>query len=120
MTRERLQPLVENTHWILTTVNGRPAIEDGSVRQGYLQLKPDDLGFHAGTGINGISGTYSLNGRSLRFTLGISTKMAGSDDAMVQERDLLQALAATQTYRIDGRELQLKVDDQVIALFVAQ
>lgn len=117
--RETTHPTLEGTHWMLEAVKGRPTISDG--RAAFIELHPKDLSFSGNTGLNGISGTYQTNEASgVRFTLGMSTKMAGSDEAMQQERDLLNVLAETETYRIRGRELSLLVDDQVAALFVAR
>jgi heat shock protein HslJ len=73
----------------------------------------------AGTsGCNRLIGTFETGPDSaLKLNVGGMTTMACPDPMMTQERNLLDALKAVTSYRIDGEKLELRSGDQVLARF---
>jgi heat shock protein HslJ len=60
-------------------------------------------------------GTFSLAEDELRFGPLATTMMAGPEEAMRTERELLDALARVTSFRLDGRELTLLAGDEPVA-----
>jgi heat shock protein HslJ len=108
---------LDGTAWVLSTLPGRQ-IESGTI----VTLRFD--GGRAGgvDGCNRYVTSYTADGANLRLLAnGASTQMACARPVMLQAVVYMQRLADTQSYRIEGGELQLLGGDgAVLATFVPQ
>jgi copper homeostasis protein (lipoprotein) len=94
------------------------ALEEGQ-RRPDLMLSPDELRMWGYGGCNRLLGGFAAYGGQLRFSQTASTMMACAV-GMELEQELLAALAATERYRVLGRQLDLlDKDGQRLARFVA-
>jgi putative lipoprotein len=110
---------LEGTTWQLIEVNGRPVASAGE-RSAHLQFGPDSGRVVGSTGCNRLTGTYSRDGATLRFGPAATTRMACLDSQRNdQERDLLEALQATERHEIAGNTLALHSSARVVARFEA-
>ena len=71
------------------------------------------------SGCNRFSGSYTLNGDSLRFGPLVMTRMACAD-GMELARDLSAALDATRRYELSSTQLKLFGPSKAIARFSRQ
>jgi len=73
-----------------------------------IQLSFDDTGRAVGhSGVNRFSAQAQISGSALSFGGPLSTRMAGSPEAMALESDFLSRLVRTARWRIDGDRLSL-------------
>ena len=102
----RAAPL-EGTRWILAEVSGHRAALGLDGEPVTLQL---DRAVRLATGyagVNRFSGTYDLEGASLRFGPLATTRRAGPPEAESLETAVLAALAAVSGWKISGESLDL-------------
>lgn len=102
------------TRWVMEgEIPGR-----GTIRAG-IELKAD--GTASGhTGVNRTNGTYELSGASsLAFGPMVTTRMAGTPEAMDREQLFLGALAKTRNWHVAGGTLELRAGDEVLLTLVA-
>lgn len=112
---------LENTHWKLLEVGGRPARVGGDGAEPYFQLDPAQKRAVGGTGCNQFFGLYELRGDTLRFDQLASTRRACLDPELSrQETAFLGALGATRTWKIRGDTLVLRGEPGQVARFKAQ
>jgi len=79
---------------------------------GQLQLTFDDVGdIYADTGVNVLRGSWSLEGSTLRLTPMRTTRRAGPEELMEQERLLLDALDRVDCLSCTDDELVLLSED---------
>ncbi len=103
--------------WRLVALGGKPV----EVQERAPSLQFDlAAGRAAGfAGVNRYSGDITLDGARLTFGPAILTKMAGPPERMELERRFTAALAATTSWRIRERQLELLAgDNYVLAAFV--
>jgi putative lipoprotein len=98
------EPL-EGTQWNLTEVNGK--VPETGTPQASITLVESTHRIEGTGGCNRLMGSYELEGRTLHFKGVATTMMACAGDAMEQERALLEALGATQSYRLRNFTLTL-------------
>ncbi len=108
------------TRWLLTQLNGKPAIPGMGDKAAYLVLHREQYRVSGSGGCNTLSGSYVLEQNALQITPGAATMMACSPEVMQQEQNFIEALGATTTYRINGTTLELLKGTQVLAAFQAQ
>ncbi len=102
--------------WKLRSLKGKPiAIE-----------KPPTMKFERGKlslfgGVNRLSGSYALidNGSIVLGDL-MSTRMAGPPERMELERELSTTLATINAFHVQGNQLQLLRNDEIVAEFQVQ
>jgi putative lipoprotein len=111
---------LEGTYWKLVELRGKPAVSSPDNRNPYFSLRADKKNVVGNGGVNHLMGQYTLDGDKLRLSKIGSTLMAGPEPFMRQEREFLDALEATTTYRIDGQTLELRNGQEVLARFEAQ
>ena len=105
-----------NTRWQLSAL-GDKTLDASSKQQPYLTLDSEG-NVHGNAGCNGLNGSYQLNNYSLSFGAIATTRKACPD--MTGEQAFLQALKATNGFRIDGELLTLFDDNnQSLAGFQA-
>lgn len=111
---------VEDLRWRLLTIGGEPvdAPAEG-LEARYFALYSERQGMAGFAGCNRISGSYEVEGASLRFSEVVSTRMACPD--LAGEQALLEALAATTGWRVtpDGGLVLVGTDGAEVATFAA-
>jgi heat shock protein HslJ len=113
-------PSLQAVQWRLTHLGGQPLSADQIGKPATIMLgREAPLRFSGSTGCNSMSGTYTLNGPSLRFGRAAATKMACAR-GMEIERGFLAALDSVTSWRLVGRSLEL-LDEKnaVVARFEA-
>lgn len=102
---------LRNTYWRIVTLAGESiGLEEGR-REPYLLLRLDEPRFAATVGCNQMLGGFETTGTTLRFQPGPTTMMACPPPLDARERTLVEALAATSSYRLDGTALALLASD---------
>ena len=98
---------VRNTLWALHSLAGSPATVPGAAqRQAQFLLHLDDNRSSGSGGCNRFNGTYTLDGKTLRFAPQAATRMACAD-GMAQETAFFKVLEQTRRWRIKGDHLWL-------------
>ena len=92
--------------WIVESIGGAPTIDP----KPEISLTED--GRVVGTtGINRIRGTYEAENETVRISGGGMTRMAGSDEAMDQERRFLKVLEGWNAFHVRDDRLELGPPD---------
>lgn len=111
---------LQNTYWKLVALQGQPAaMLDPQEREVSITLGSDKRQVQGFTGCNSLGGSYTLNGAALKFNQLASTRRMCAHAANTLEREVLGALKATTSYRIDGEQLMLLGGGRVQARFEA-
>jgi heat shock protein HslJ len=93
------------TRWVLMQVGGEPVVPAEGRQEQFIALDSTQQRIAGNAGCNRLMGSYTLNGEQLTFSQMATTRMACPD--MQREAALLKALGATQSWRIDGAQLEL-------------
>jgi len=110
---------LRGTEWQLTHLDGEAIELEEDQRRPNIVLMPDELRLAGFGGCNRLLGGFASHGEQLRFSRMASTMMA-CPVGMELEQELLQALEATERFRVLGRHLDLyAADDTPVARFVA-
>jgi heat shock protein HslJ/uncharacterized lipoprotein YbaY len=97
--------------WRLTEIKGAAV----PTTKPYIELVGETKRFSGDGGCNRISGSFALNGQSLRFLQMISTRRACLDSAMQQvETNFLKGLEETVTYKREADVLRLYAGDRLL------
>lgn len=108
---------LDGSSWILTTLNGQPALGGTTVTLNFAG------GRVAGSdGCNTYNTTYTADGSNIKISSPIATTMMACPDAiMAQATAYLAALEQAATYRIEGDQLTLlDAGGAELAVFTAQ
>ncbi len=117
-SREVVDKPLEGTKWRLSQLNGAavPAI---------LASRPVDLQFDAAqhqvsgsSGVNRIAGSYQLAGKRLSLGPLISTRMAGTPEAMAFESAYLKALGRVDEWVVVDGKLELLAGPEAVAAYM--
>lgn len=120
--RQRADAELTNTYWRIDSLAGQEVstLPTGRREPHVILRSGDEPRYSATVGCNGMMGDYTQNGESLSFGSGASTMMACPPPLDVLERNLGQALAATQKYRINGETMVLYNEaNDIIAVMTA-
>lgn len=106
------------TIWHLVELGGNQAVPGQGGRPATLELTADRRasGF---AGCNRMTGTYELQGDSLRLGPLALTRMA-CQNGMELEQAYVEALQATRTYSVSPTSLELRGESATLARFEAQ
>lgn len=97
--------------WRLTEIRGSAV----STNKPYIELVGETKRFSGDGGCNRISGSFALNGESLRFLQIISTRRACLDPAMQQiETNFLKGLEDSFLYKLESDVLRLYAGDRLL------
>jgi uncharacterized lipoprotein YbaY/heat shock protein HslJ/uncharacterized lipoprotein NlpE involved in copper resistance len=111
---------LKDTYWKLIELDGAKVVMvPGQPREVRITLASEGSRLFGFSGCNQMVGAYLLEGRALQFTQMASTKMACMAPFMELESQVLKMLGAVSAYRIEGEELTLLGDDQILARFEA-
>ncbi len=111
---------LKETQWNLIELDGTPVTSASAGNQPYIYLHADNDKLTGSGGCNRLFASFDLDGSALQFHAVAQTLMACPGPAVVSEPDMLQALKLITSYRITGDELELRVDDRVLARFRAE
>jgi uncharacterized lipoprotein YbaY/heat shock protein HslJ/uncharacterized lipoprotein NlpE involved in copper resistance len=110
----------KDTFWKLLDLNGKKIpIAPSHKRQIRITLASEGSRLIGYSGCNQLMGTYAQKDNELRFSQMAGTMMACVSPFMELESQVLKMLGATTGYRIEGKQLFLLKDDQVLARFEA-
>ena len=98
--------------WTLTSLNGQTVT---AARPPTLQFEQGRLAVFGG--VNQLTGSYGLIDGKVVLSDLVSTKRAGVPAAAEREQAFAKALAAAEDYRVQGDELSLLRNGEVIAVF---
>lgn len=86
--------------WTVNEVDGKslPSLEEGQ-KVPFLNFDPSEGRLHGFTGVNIINSTYTLDGKDIEIGQAMSTMMAGPQEWMDTERDILNALDRVKTVK---------------------
>jgi len=105
---------VGGIEWTLTHLSGQTLAADGRSPTLLLSTgQPVASGF---TGCNRFTGSYELGPTQLRFGPLAMTRAACLDATNPEDR-YMAALVATRSYRLAGKDLELRGEDGVLARF---
>jgi putative lipoprotein len=109
---------LEQTHWRLVELHGRPVQALRDRPEPYLRLLKDRDGRRAEgfAGCNQFSAGYEVTGDRLRFTRLVTTRRA-CRDRMDEERDFLRVLESAPHYEVSGESLTLSLGGAALARF---
>ncbi len=109
---------LEETTWLLTSVNGQRYHNEFGDRPIYMKLIPEGRRLTGYTGCNQIMSSYQIDDGTLVFGQIGATKMfcAGM---MSIEGEVIAGLSRVTNYRITGSMLELSTGAELIAVFVA-
>jgi uncharacterized lipoprotein YbaY/heat shock protein HslJ/uncharacterized lipoprotein NlpE involved in copper resistance len=111
---------LKDTFWKLLDLNGKKIpIAPSHKRQIRITLASEGSRLIGYSGCNQLLGTYAQKDNELRFSQMAGTMMACVSPFMELEGQVLKMLGATTGYRIEGKQLFLLKDDQVLARFEA-
>jgi heat shock protein HslJ len=110
---------VAGVDWELMELNAKTASTGAGGRRATLRFDADSARVTGFSGCNRFSGSYTLNGDSLRFGPLVMTRMACTD-GMELEHDLSAALEATRRYELSSTQLKLFGPSKAIARFSRQ
>jgi heat shock protein HslJ len=99
-----------NKDWTLVTLGGEKI----------TSAKPPTMNFSGGKlsvfgGINRLSASYALVGKSVTMGDIVSTRMAGPPELMALESKFAKVLASVNNFHVHGDELELFIDTKIVA-----
>jgi len=110
-------PPLTDTEWRLIELDGKPVAKAEGLKPPTLTLAAESKRAAGFSGINRYSGSYELDGNTLKFGMFMSTRMAGPPEAMVVEDTFLKAMAQVKTWKIQGGKLSLLGGSGVLLRF---
>lgn len=111
---------LKDTYWKLAELDGaRIVMASPQKREVRITLASEGSRVIGFSGCNQFTGGYTQDGNTLRFTQMAGTQTACVPPVMELESQVLKMLTATTGYRIEGEQLTLLADTQVLARFEA-
>ncbi len=104
------------TKWILRSLNGNKVYTPESLEDAYIKFSKDKLNAAGFGGCNSFGMTYSRKNNSLKFS-NITATEKYCDFIKDQEKNFLDALNKTDSYRITGNRLSLYRGNKILAMF---
>jgi len=111
------KPMLTDTEWILTEINGQPVPGGTETSPPTLRLSSTDRRAAGFSGINRFGTGYELEGSTLKFGMVMGTRMAGPPEAMAAEQDFLTALQSVRNWNITGQQLELSAGEKPLLRF---
>ena len=110
---------LENTTWNLTRIGTTNVVASGNQRTPYILLDSTAHRVSGSGGCNRLTGTYRVDKQTIRFGPTGLTMMA-CPSGMDIEKDFMEALGETRTWKIQGTELEFYDEDgKLLARFEA-
>ena len=116
LTPSAFRTAASGSDWELRELRGAPAPTGAGGRRATLRFEPDTARVAGFAGCNRYFGTYTLDGRTLRFGPIGMTKMACAE-GMELEQQLGAAFEATRGYELSASDLTLLGESGAVARF---
>ena len=97
---------LRGTHWKLARLGDSPVAAADKQREAYLIFATHELRVSGSGGCNRVTGSFELDGDSLRLGRMAATMMA-CPEGMDQEQDFLKSMEKVRGFRIRGRHLEM-------------
>ncbi len=110
---------LEDTHWQLLELNGRPVEVEKGGKAPYLELNSKKSSAYGFGGCNRFFGAYRSTSEALEIGALGATRMA-CPEGMDREQELFRALGTVNRYEIHGAELMLFAGEKRVARFEAR
>ena len=118
--KDKVTANLQDTYWKLVELDGAKVVMAPQQRREVrITLASDGSRLIGFSGCNQLVGAYMYEGGTLRFTQMAGTRTACVSPFMELESQVLKMLGATTGYRIEGEQLTLLKDDQILARFDA-
>ena len=114
----QFQPVFEGSRWRLVDFDGQTLSSMGMPTSVELQLDPATHRVTGTSGVNRIAGTYQIAGKRISFGPMISTRMAGTPEAMKFEADYLNVLGKIDEWSLTDGKLELRSGPEVMATYL--
>lgn len=114
----QFQPVFEGSRWRLVDFDGQTLSALGVPTSVELQLDPTTHRVTGTSGVNRIAGTYQIAGKRISFGPVISTRMAGTPEAMKFEADYLNVLGKIDEWSLTDGKLELHAGPQIMATYL--
>ncbi len=103
-----------NGYWKISSVDG----DDISQKQVHPFINFDKASgrFHGNSGVNIINGTYTVNGSNLKLENISTTMMAGPEDDMELESEILDAINAAKKFKGKNGSVEILDGDGDVVL----
>ncbi len=95
--------------WAVITISGENVPE--TLKEPVLTFDTTNNTYSGVTGINSISGDYTLENNNITFSDGPMTKMAGDPTSMEIENGYIKAITSAKTFSANDETLTLKDED---------
>jgi heat shock protein HslJ len=92
--------------WVVVQMKGVPVQQSGGRRDAFISFETTEKKFTGNGGCNQLSGNYSIEKNTIRFSEVISTKMSCNDIEF--ENTFLSVLGTVDRYEVNGNDLLLK------------
>ena len=118
-TETSVKTPLEETHWTLVELMGKPVTDTPERKEMYLVLHKDQNRVEGNGGCNAFSGTYVLKNNEISFGPVVSTKVFCP--ALQYENEFFKALSAANHYYLKNDTLSLtKGKIMRVAKFIAK
>lgn len=101
--------------WNILKVNGEDITVIGEEKP-FVEFNTEESRVHGFTGCNIMNGAYTLEGKDFTFGNMATTMMAGPEENMKAERNVLEAMGKVATVKADGEKLLLLDENKDIVM----
>ena len=109
---------LENTEWKVKELGGKAVQVENENQRPHIILRPASQQVSGFGGCNNFQGVYDLKDDNVRFRNMLGTLRACVDQAMNErERQFMDALSATTSFKLKGGTLELFDGSRVVARF---
>lgn len=114
----RSQDGVQDVRWTIAQVKFKKALFFNQVP--FLQLNSAQQRVQAHTGCNPIFGAYKMNFAQKTLSFDVQAAHMSCDHALSQEADLMDALARTNYFNVNGRKLEFLDQNRQVLIHLEQ
>ena len=101
--------------WNILKVNGEDITVIGEEKP-FVEFNTEESRVHGFTGCNIMNGAYTLEGKDFTFGNMATTMMAGPEENMKAERNVLEAMGKVATVKADGEKLLLLDENKDVVM----
>ena len=108
----------QDIHWTITQIKYKKGLFFNQMP--FLQLNSAQQRVQAHTGCNPIFGTYKMNFSQKTVNFDVKAAHMSCDNALSQEADLMDALAKTSYFQVNGKKMELMDQKKQILIHLEQ
>ena len=101
--------------WNILKVNGEEIVVIGEEAP-YMEFNTEETRVHGYTGCNIMNGSYTMDKKDFAFGNMATTMMAGPEENMKAERNVLEAMGKVATVKADGEKLLLLDENKDVVM----